>query len=455
MREAIAADSTFALAHYRLAVAANWAAIPGIVDPEARRAVALSDRMSPSTRLVLQAFLDMRQGDYTHAGQVLRTVLAEQPSATEAWYEMGEVLFHGNPPQGRPLAAARDAFETALRLDPHNFSAAIHLSRIAAASGDAVSLERLSRAALDSSPAGAQRGEILLLRALGLHDEAAKRTFLAQPPALDMLDALWRDAEYTGNLATASEVAGTLMRQASTSEMKASLQLFMIHAAMGRERFDEATVRIDSLAVHVPQTAAVTRLLLATHPALPPALRAAFLARALAAASPLPAGAMNRKLYVSVMYTDTVDLPAAHAIALAQLMRGDSTGARRLAAETQGVVGARALRVRMQLALATDREARMTALRGVDAVDSLFGARFNPQSVFAPRVLYHFAVARTLADAGRPAEALARLQALPEDFGFNIGYLAELQRRRALLLDKLGRTTEAAAARRALAEGVR
>ena len=66
-------------------------------------------------------------------------------------------------------------------------------------------------------------------------------------------------------------------------------------------------------------------------------MRAAFLARARAVASPLPAGSMNRKLYVSVMYTDTVDLPAAHAIVLAQLMRGDSAGARRLAALAAGV----------------------------------------------------------------------------------------------------------------------
>ena len=455
LREAIAADSNFAMAHFRLAVAANWAAVPAIVNVEAQRAVALSDRMSPSTRLVLQAFLDMRRGDYTHAAQVLRTVIAEQPSSTEAWYEMGEALFHGNPPQGRPLAAAREAFETALRLDPHNFSAAMHLSRIAAATGDAPALDRLSKAALDSNPDGAQRGEMFLLRALGLNDQAAKREYLAQRPAFELLDALWRDTEYTGNLAGASEIAAALMRQATTSEMKASLQLFMAHAAMGRDRFDEAAARIDSLAAQAPQSAAVARLMLATHPALPAATRRVFLDRALAAATPFPAGSLNRRLYVSVMYPDSVAAPALHARAYAQLMRGDSLAAGHLANASEVGTAARTLQARMLLALASTKSARLSALRVVEVVDSLAGSQFTPQMVFTPRALYHFAVARALQDEGRFAEALARLQALPEDFGFNIAYTTELHRRRAVLLDTLGRHPEALASRRAIAEGVK
>ena len=455
LREAIAADSNFAMAHFRLAVAANWAAVPSIVNVEAQRAVALSDRMSPSTRLVLQAFLDMRHGAYTHAAQALRTVIAEQPSATEAWYEMGEALFHGNPPQGRPLAAAREPFETALRLDPHNFSAAMHLSRIAAATGDAPALDRLSRAALDSSPEGAQRGEMFLLRALGLNDQEARRAYLAQRSDFQLLDALWRDTEYTGNLAEASDVASALMRHATTDEMRGSLQLFLAHAAMGRERFDEAAARIDSLAIHAPQSAAVTRLMLATHPALPAATRRAFLDRALAATTPFPPSSTRRRLYLSVIYLDTVAEPALHARAYAQLMRGDSAAARHLAGASEVGTAARTLQARLLLALASSKSARLSALRNVESVDSLAGADFTPQSVFMPRALYHFAVASALRDEGRFAEALARLQALPEDFGFNIAYTSELHRRRAALLDTLGRRTEALASRRAVLGVVR
>jgi tetratricopeptide (TPR) repeat protein len=455
LREAIAADSDFAMAHFRLAVAANWSGMPRLVDAEARRAVALSDRMSPSTRLVLQAFLDMRSGNYAHAARALRTVLDEQPSATEAWYEMGEVLFHGNPPQGRPLSAARDAFETALRLDPHNFSAAIHLARIAASSGDTAALDRLSKASLDSNPDPAQRSEIFLLRALALRDPTARSRFLAQPPTIELLDALWRDTEYSGNLVTASAIADSLVRVAPTAEMRASLHVFLAHVAMGRERFDEATRHIDSIAIHAPQSAAVTRLLLASHPAYPAASRAALLDRALAAATPLPAGSLTRHIYLGSNYPDSVSSLSAYAVAQAHLVRGDSTPARALLGAIPAGIAIRMLQARMQLTLATDHPSREAALRSAETVDSLCGAIFTSQSAFAPRALYHFAVARALEDEGRVAEAHKRLQALPEDFGFNVAYASELHRRRAALLDKLGRQVEAVASRRAMAEGVK
>ena len=455
LREAIALDSNFALAHFRLAVAANWSGQPRLVDEEAKRAVALSDRMSPSTRLVLQAFLDMRLGDYTHAGTALRTVLAQQPSSAEAWYEMGEVLFHGNPPQGRPQAEARSAFETALRLDPHNFSAAIHLARIAASLRDHAALDSLSRSALDSNPDGAQRGEIFLLRALALRDLRDRSRFLELPASLELLDALWRDTEYTGNLAAAYEIADSLTQRAPSREMKASLYLFMAHAAMGRGAFADAATHLDSVAVHAPQSALAARLLLATHPALPVSTRDRWVARVTREAAAIPKASDN-KLYMGSSFADTVSDHLVHALAHARLAVGDSALALRIArGPAPAATGLRILRATMLLTLAKDPASRAAALREVAVVDSLCGSRFTGQIAFAPRVLYQLAVSRVLDESGRTADALARLQAVPEDFGFDVAYVPEVQRRRALLLEKLNRGREASEVRKAMHDGIR
>ncbi|MEO7458158.1 MAG: BTAD domain-containing putative transcriptional regulator [Gemmatimonadaceae bacterium] len=456
LREAIALDSNFAVAHFRLAVAANWAALPKVVDEEAKRAVALSNRLSPSTRLVLQAFLDQRLGAYAHAGQVLRTVLAEQPSSTEAWYELGEVLFHSNPAQGRSLTEARTAFETALRLDPHNFSAAIHLARIAAVNGDRVALDSLSKTALDSNPDGAQRGEIVLLRALALRDAGDRSRFLALPATIEEIDALWRTVEFTGNLAMAYEIADSLTRRAPTSEIRDGLHLFLAHVAAGRGDFTRAGMHLDSAALHAPQTTAVTRLLFAVHPGLPAADRAAWLARANADASPFPRYVKPRTLYSGYPHPDSVAEQAVQALAFVRLARGDSSLARRVALDVAptGTLN-RAMTTEMRLVLATTHDARVAALKDVAVLDTLYGSHYAIQTVVAPRARYHLALAKVLEDEGRVAEALARLQAVPENFGFNVAYLPEVQRRRAALLDKLGRRDEAAALRRAVQDGIR
>ncbi|MDB4913820.1 MAG: transcriptional activator protein [Gemmatimonadetes bacterium] len=455
LRDAIAADSNFAMAHFQLAVAADWAGVTALVNPETERAVKLSEHLSPSSRLVLQAFSDGRRGNYAAAAKTLRGVLVEQPSASEAWYSLGEVLFHGNPPQGRPLDVARDAFEQTLRLDPHNFPAAVHLARIAATRGDKAAVDRLSAEALANDPDGIHRGEVLLLRALVLRDAQARRQFLASPMDLGLLDALWRATEYSGSLALASDIADTLVHKAPVGELRGSLYMFLAHAAMGRERFDVANRYIDSMAVYAPQSAAATRLVAAMHPALAASARPALLVRAIKGVSPLPAASASHRMYAGFSRPDTIYSPLEYDIALARLATGDSSRAKRLVATTTAERTARIEAVRVMSVLATDAGTRKTVLAEVAQLDSIVGASYVSQNVYAPRALYHLAIARVLEAEGRFADAEARLHAVPEDFGFNLAFLGEVQRRRAALLERMGRPKDAVAARQAAAEILR
>jgi hypothetical protein len=61
-------------------------------------------------------------------------------------------------------------------------------------------------------------------------------------------------------------------------------------------------------------------------------------------------------------------------------------------------------------------------------------------------------VSQALEADGRLADAEVRLHALPEDFGFNVAYLAEVQRRQVLLLDRLKKPADAQMARHRLRE---
>ena len=454
LREAIAADSNFALAHFRLAVAANWVGMPLLVDSEAVRAVALSNRISPSTRRVLEAFLAMRRGNYTRSAALLRQVVAEQPSSTEGWYELGDVLFHGNPPQGRPLADAHDSFANALRLDSRNFSAALHLARIAASAGDAATLDRLTRSALEASPDSAQRAELFLLRALTLGDAQAKRAILARVVSPGVLDGLWRDTEYSGNVVTAGELAAAMLPMAPAGEMRASLQLFLAHIAMARDRFAEADALLDSLTAYLPQSVAATRLLFATHPALPDSLRGRRVERAARIALHLPHGSRGL-LYLGSSRVDTASDFAGYTGAIVGLSRGDSSAARRLVEAPAVDPTMRVLQARLALLLAANSAGLSSAMRRSAEMDSTAGAMYTSQSAFAPRALYHLDVSRALEQQGRTADAYLRLQAVPEDFGFNVAYLTEINRRRAHLLDRLGRGAEAAALRRTIAAVVK
>ena len=107
------------------------------------------------------------------------------------------------------------------------------------------------------------------------------------------------------------------------------------------------------------------------------------------------------------------------------------------------------------VALATTDEARAAAVAGVAKLDSLYGNNYAAQTPLTPRAAMQLAALPLLQRSGRAQEALARLATVPEDFGFNIAYAAEVHRRRAELLDGLGQRARAAAERARAAQIVR
>jgi serine/threonine-protein kinase len=117
-QQAVSADSTFALAYYRMAVAAGWANRHVLSTASAERALTLSDRLSPRDRRLLEAYVNYRRGAANVAERQYRETLRDYPDDLEAEFQLADVQYNYNPLHGRSRSEARDAFNQVLALDP-------------------------------------------------------------------------------------------------------------------------------------------------------------------------------------------------------------------------------------------------------------------------------------------------------------------------------------------------
>jgi len=117
-QRAVAADSTFALAYYRLAVAAGWTDRHALSSEAVTRAQSLSSRLSDRDRRLVSAYAAYRRGDPDAAEREYRAVLDNFPDDLEAEFQLGDVLYQYNPLRGRPRLEARPMLDRVLAHDP-------------------------------------------------------------------------------------------------------------------------------------------------------------------------------------------------------------------------------------------------------------------------------------------------------------------------------------------------
>ncbi|HEY0997020.1 MAG TPA: BTAD domain-containing putative transcriptional regulator [Gemmatimonadaceae bacterium] len=243
-QHALADDSAFALAHYRLAKTATWAGIwswDSIVVGSGR-AVRHERRLARRQRLLVEAFDAWMRGDADGAEWRYRQVVASWPDDVEAWYELGEVLFHGNPLRGRPAGEAREAFERTLALEPDHRGALVHLLRISAQEHRATERDSLVARALAVS--GEDWG--IELRAFRAHARGdARESARADSVLHGAQDAiLERTAErvalYAGDWAGAARLARMMTEPARAPELRVRGALWLADLAIARGRFRDA-----------------------------------------------------------------------------------------------------------------------------------------------------------------------------------------------------------------------
>ena len=121
LRKAIAADSTFGLAYYKLSVTRGW--IHGADDSIGSDAIARAElyagRLPVREQTMIQAYRTFLQGANGEARRLYQELLAKNPGDPDAWYGLGDAWFHDEK-QPIPLRFTESmrAFKRALELDP-------------------------------------------------------------------------------------------------------------------------------------------------------------------------------------------------------------------------------------------------------------------------------------------------------------------------------------------------
>ncbi len=247
--EAVAADSTFGLAYYRLSLAREWTSGEISSDSAAALAEHFSAHLPARDRKLLAARRAVVRRHGVESERLVREVLADDPTDADAWSQLGEIRFHLGPNVGRSIDEAREAFLTVLRYRPNDLAARVHLTRIAARSGD-TSLVRAwsggdawSGDAWSGDASGIGMFELAAMRAVVLGDVRAQGAIVAaatRATDLSVTSAVWRLAVYSGDPEAAALAASRERGQASDADV---LMTDITRGHLGAPKTSDAALR--------------------------------------------------------------------------------------------------------------------------------------------------------------------------------------------------------------------
>jgi hypothetical protein len=137
-RRAIAADSTFWFAYWRLQYALEYHGVP--VDSVVRaRAWAHRAELPERDRLLMEA----QRVPTTRAVEMLRDVTTRFPTYWPGWWDLSEVLVHGGGDLGHTLEESRNTLRRTLALNPSFVPAWAHLFWIESQRRDAAAMAEI------------------------------------------------------------------------------------------------------------------------------------------------------------------------------------------------------------------------------------------------------------------------------------------------------------------------
>ena len=233
---AIVHDPEFALAHYRLSIAADWAFDSTRSIEAAEEALRLAGRLAQRDRQLLEAWLALRAGRPYEAARLYRSIVGTYRDDFEAWFQLGEVLFHYNPIIGRPFVEAREPFEKVLAIEPDLGGAIVHLARIAAHEGRSEDLDALVERMLAQTPSADRALPILALKAFTTGTPEEREAVLgrlegASDPELGL--AIWEVGSYSKNIRGALSIADILATRPGSPGVQAvgrNLRVYLLVA---------------------------------------------------------------------------------------------------------------------------------------------------------------------------------------------------------------------------------
>lgn len=174
--QAIRYDSTFALAHYRLANARGWTGPPNEVIPHLRAALRHVDRLHDREATLVRGELAIREGRVMEGLDSLRALTIREPRFAPGWVRLGDAVLHDGLRFLVPRVEFRHALRTAVDVNPLAAEPYWHLIEDAFFRDDRTEAERLVEAyrRVDPNSAACVGYETAFLLTWG--DESARRS---------------------------------------------------------------------------------------------------------------------------------------------------------------------------------------------------------------------------------------------------------------------------------------
>ncbi len=448
-QRAVEKDPTFALAWYRLGVAALWSGQLELARDATEQAVSHGERLLPHNRQLLEAFRAFLTGDAPEAERLYRVIVGRQPEDVEAWYQLSEVLFHYGPRCGGSIVGSRWAWERVIALEPDHVSALCHLAVIAASEDRHDEVQALVDRALEISPQGDAATWMVALRAWELDDRAAQQEALERlSKASDFAAtrATWYVALPARRLEGPLELARALTAPTRSEEVRALGHTWLAHLELARGRWAAARERLSRVEALHPASAIAYRASMSLSPFLDLSTnQLADLRESVTAWNPHGvARAITPGGYFSV-HDNLYPQLRTYLLGVLAAQLGDEDDARRRADELNGLGGRpEAVELAHDQARSVEAQVALRAGRRSEAIEALESARLGGlfeltiASPFFSQAYERFLHAELLEAEGRYPEALRWYSGFAEHSIYDLIFQAPSHLRRAEIYERLG-----------------
>jgi tetratricopeptide (TPR) repeat protein len=253
-------DTSFALAHYRLAVLAREGDV-------ARRHVQLalrdSARLGEHHRELVKALAAVLRGDHKDADRLYREVLAAHPDDVEAWSMLANLIGGRGPLAGYAWVDAREAYERVLELDPQNALALWHLATFAAWDQRLADLDTFTNRFLGLKPTSYHAGNIRGQRAVVRGDSIELERFVADLRARPDLSAQTGAGVVTmttGDLTAGRRLWRLITEPTRSKDMRVLAHVTLAKIELTSGRWEAAEAELERAAALDPASALEHRI---------------------------------------------------------------------------------------------------------------------------------------------------------------------------------------------------
>ncbi len=464
---AIEIDPEFALAYYRLGIAAEWISDISDYNEWERAGIDLAlvngARLTWRHRLLAEARQTSQDGDIAQAEQLYGWILKSYPNDYEANFQLAEILFHQAPLDGRSALGSEGNWQQVLTFEPDDFGALMHFARLLSLSGRLVELEAVAARALELSPDGERVLELDAIRAFATEDEDLIQRTLAALEETQSARTIWsiatRVALFTRELAGAERIAALLTEERRTTRARVLGHITLAHLRLAQGQWRGAQRELQAASSLDPLSGTVFDVSLSMAPFVPRRQRLQLedrRGRLLELRAPAPSEGPVTELTVHDSVSSGLRL---YALGLVSLELGSENDANYYTAQLEELGGsADAATLGKQLGLSLRTESYR--VKGLLAAAARQWESFRVATATAKLELSPFFAltreryvrAEILRDTGREDEALQWFSSFSGLSVYDLAYLGPAHLQRGRLLESRSEYASAAAEYQRLVE---